>query len=153
MLLGSAILSGLGLFAFSRAHGSMLFAAATIFAFGVCFFWPTMLGFVNERFPRTGALGLAIMGGAGMLGTSIVLPIIGRSIDVGISARLPAGETPASLMAAPPGSGPAAIWARIQAEAGLHTLGHMVLLPLILTVVFAVMLATRKRRDFTGSLN
>ena len=40
----------------------MLFASATVFAFGVCFFWPTMLGYTNERFPKTGALGLAIMG-------------------------------------------------------------------------------------------
>ena len=48
----------------------MLFAGGTVFAFGVCFFWPTMLGYVAETFPKTGALGLAIMGGAGMLSVS-----------------------------------------------------------------------------------
>ena len=67
MLLGSAILSAAGLFLMSQTSGPMLFASATVFAFGVCFFWPTMLGYTNERFPKTGALGLAIMGGAGML--------------------------------------------------------------------------------------
>ncbi|HCD30536.1 MAG TPA: MFS transporter, partial [Phycisphaerales bacterium] len=67
MLLGSAILSAAGLFLMSQTSGPMLFASATVFAFGVCFFWPTMLGYTNERFPKTGALGLDIMGGAGML--------------------------------------------------------------------------------------
>ena len=78
MLLGSAILSAAGLFLMSQTEGPMLFASATVFAFGVCFFWPTMLGYTNERFPKTGALGLAIMGGAGMLSASYVLPLIGR---------------------------------------------------------------------------
>src|SRR5471032_80508 len=57
MLVVSAILSALGLFAMSHASGAMLFGAATVFAFGVCFFWPTMIGYVSENFPRTGALG------------------------------------------------------------------------------------------------
>ena len=116
-----------------------------MFALGVCFFWPTMLGSVNERFPRTGALGLAIMGGAGMLSTSVVLPIIGRFTDQEIAARLPAGQTVASLSAAAPGTDMAALWLRIQADAGLHTLGRMALLPAILTVVFAAMLIFRRR--------
>ena len=65
MLTASAVLSALGLYAMSHSTGAMLFAAATLFAFGVCFFWPTMLGFVAENYPKTGALGLAIMGGVG----------------------------------------------------------------------------------------
>jgi hypothetical protein len=55
--------------------------AAVMFAFGVCYFWPTMLGFVAEYLPKTGALGLSILGGAGMVATSMVLPLMGRSID------------------------------------------------------------------------
>ncbi|MFZ5495464.1 MAG: MFS transporter [Verrucomicrobiota bacterium] len=78
MLVMSAALSALGLYAMSRASGGMLFAAATLFAFGVCFFWPTMLGYVSENFLRTGALGLAIMGGAGMLSAGYMVPFIGR---------------------------------------------------------------------------
>jgi MFS family permease len=49
MLVLSAILSGLGLYAMSRTSGVMLYGAATVFALGVCFFWPTMLGFVSEK--------------------------------------------------------------------------------------------------------
>lgn len=122
MLFGSALLSALGLYLMSQASGGMLFAAATIFAFGVCFFWPTMLGYVAEQFPRTGALGLAIMGGAGMLSVSIVLPIMGRIYDRGIQERLPEGVTTADLAT--------------EAAAGLETLGKVAILPLILAVVF-----------------
>ena len=40
-----------------------------------------MIGFVAETLPKTGALGMSIMGGAGMLSVSFVLPILGRSLD------------------------------------------------------------------------
>ena len=40
-----------------------------------------MLGFVAEYIPKSGALGLSIMGGAGMVATSMVLPLMGESID------------------------------------------------------------------------
>jgi hypothetical protein len=55
--------------------------AAIVFAVGVCYFWPTMLGFVSEYIPSSGALGLSVIGGAGMVATSMVLPIMGESID------------------------------------------------------------------------
>jgi MFS family permease len=134
MLVGSAILSTLGLYWMSHANGTMLFAAATVFAFGVCFFWPTMVGFVAENYPKTGALGLAIIGGAGMLSVSFVLPIIGKWYDSGIAARTPAG-------AAPTGDALAAI----QASAGLEALGKVALLPAILTVIFILIAVTRKK--------
>ena len=136
MLIGSAILSTLGLYAMSHSTGAMLFVSATVFAFGVCFFWPTMLGFVAENYPKTGALGLAIMGGAGMLSVSFVLPVIGGWYDAGIAARTPAGE-------APTGDALAAI----QAAAGLEALGKVALLPAILTLVFAAIAVTRKKKS------
>jgi len=145
MLLVSAILSGLGLYAMSQATGAMLFGAATVFALGVCFFWPTMLGFVSERFPQTGALGLAIMGGAGMLSVSFVLPVIGRYFDNGIAARLGTGQNVESLSAAAPGTASAAQWMQIQAAAGLETLGRVALLPAVLTVVFLLLLLANRK--------
>ena len=113
------------------------FGAATVFALGVCFFWPTMLGFVSENFPKTGALGLAIMGGAGMLSVSFVLPVMGRVFDTGIAARLPAGHTGESL--------PGAEWMQIQAAAGLETLGRVAVLPVVLAVVFALLLVAHRK--------
>lgn len=135
MLVASAIISMLGLYTMSHTTGAMLFASATLFAFGVCFFWPTMLGFVAENYPKTGALGLAIMGGAGMLSVSFVLPIIGGWYDAGIAARTPAGT-------APTGDALAAI----QAAAGLEALGKVALLPAILTVAFVLVAVTKKKK-------
>ena len=51
-------------------------------ALGVCYFWPTMLGFVNENLPKTGALGLNLMGGAGMLAVSIYTIFMGHYITM-----------------------------------------------------------------------
>jgi len=146
MLVVSAVLSALGLYAISHAAGGMLFAAATVFALGVCFFWPTMLGYVNENFPKTGALGLAVMGGAGMLSVAFVLPVMGRIYDAGITARVPAEQTAAALAAAPAGSGLAGLWMKIQADAGLATLGRVAILPVILTVVFLGLWLLRRPR-------
>ena len=85
MLWFSAIFSFLGLMALSMASGAMTFVAAAVFAVGITFFWPTMLSFVAENVPESGALGLSVMGGLGMLSTSIVLPLMGRVIDENVS--------------------------------------------------------------------
>lgn len=81
MLLFSAIFTFIGLWLLTITSGGMTFAAAAVFAVGVTFFWPTMLGFVAEYLPETGALGLSIMGGAGMLSVSVVLPVMGNMMD------------------------------------------------------------------------
>ncbi|TXE06215.1 MFS transporter [Seonamhaeicola algicola] len=81
MLLYSAIFTFIGLWMLTVLSGGMTFVAAAVFAVGVTFFWPTMLGFVAEYLPETGALGLSIMGGAGMFSVSIVLPIMGNLMD------------------------------------------------------------------------
>lgn len=59
----------------------MAFAAATIFGIGKSYFWPTMLGIVAERFPKSGALGINLVGGAGMLSVYFALPIMGAQLD------------------------------------------------------------------------
>ena len=147
MLIVSAVLSAAGLYAVSHSTGGMLFATATVFALGVCFFWPTMLGYVSENFPKTGALGLAIMGGFGMLSVSFVLPVMGRFYDQGIAARVPTGQTTAALAAAPAGGELGQLWLKIQAEAGLATLGRVAILPLILTAVFLALWLFRRSRQ------
>ncbi|MGL1885764.1 MAG: MFS transporter [Reichenbachiella sp.] len=81
MLMFSAIFSFIGLYWLSYATGAMTFAAAGVFAIGVCYFWPTMLSFVAEKIPQSGALGLSIMGGLGMFSVSLVLPIMGVFMD------------------------------------------------------------------------
>ncbi|GJM35143.1 MAG: hypothetical protein DHS20C18_41440 [Saprospiraceae bacterium] len=81
MLLFSAIFSCLGLIFMTQVSGGMMFLAAGVFAIGVTFFWPTMLSFVAEYIPESGALGLSVMGGLGMLSAGLFLPIIGKMLD------------------------------------------------------------------------
>jgi MFS family permease len=142
MLIMSAVLSAIGLFAMSKSSGPMLYGAATVFALGICFFWPTMLGYTNTRFPNTGALGLAIMGGAGMLSAGAAAPIIGKFYDDGINHHLPAGQTRDVLSAAPAGSSLADTWNHVQAAGGLEALGKVALLPLILCFIFILLKVT-----------
>lgn len=82
LLLFSAIFAFLGLIWLSYAQGYTTFVAAAVFAVGICYFWPTMIGFVSENIPESGALGLSIMGGMGFLSVSIVLPVMGRFLDL-----------------------------------------------------------------------
>lgn len=81
MLLFSAVFAFIGLWSFTQLTGAMTFVAAGIFAVGITFFWPTMLSFIAENKPESGALGLSVMGGLGMLSVSIVLPIMGGIMD------------------------------------------------------------------------
>jgi MFS family permease len=82
VLIGSAVISAVGLFLLSISTGAvMTLGAAVVFAIGVCYFWPTMIGAASEFTPKTGALGMSILGGAGFVATSMVLPIMGRSIE------------------------------------------------------------------------
>lgn len=147
MLLVSAILSGTGLFLMSRSTSpGLLFGSATVFALGVCFFWPTMLGYVNERYPKTGALGLAIMGGAGMLSAGFFLPVIGHLYDDGIKSRIPADIKREVLEKAAAGSQEMTQWMGIKAGAGLETFGKIAALPALLVVVFLALFIADKVR-------
>ncbi len=88
MLMFSAIISMIGLLLMSWLNTAVpAFLAAAVFAVGICFFWPTMLGFVSERIPESGALGLSVISGAGMLSTSIFLPISGWLTDRGATGQ------------------------------------------------------------------
>ncbi len=99
ILLASAVVSAVGLFGLSLG-GAVLatFGSATVFAVGVCYFWPTMLGVVSERVPRSGALGLGLMG---MMGNAVVglvtAPTMGQIADRYSHEQLPVQETMALL--------------------------------------------------------
>jgi hypothetical protein len=90
-------------------------------------------------------MGLAIMGGCGMLSVAIALPVLGSHFDKGIALRIPASTTADALAAAPDGSPLAMEWMRIQASAGLHMLGQVALLPVVLFVIFLVLFVTRPK--------
>jgi fucose permease len=84
-----------GLVLLSQAVGIMIFIAATIYAFGKTFFWPTMLGVAAERFPKGGALTLNAIGGMGMLSVGVIGAVFlgniqDRQIDQELVAQSPA---------------------------------------------------------------
>ena len=81
LLATCAALAAVGLTALSKTNGAtmgVIFAAATLYAVGKTFFWPTMLGLTSEQCPKGGALTLNAMGGIGMLAVGILgFPFIG----------------------------------------------------------------------------
>jgi MFS family permease len=80
VLLLSTTVAAIGLYLLYSSTGNV-FIDAIIFGIGVCYFWPTMLGFVNTNLPKTGALGLNLMGGAGMFSVSVYTIFMGRYYD------------------------------------------------------------------------
>jgi MFS family permease len=129
MLIFSALFAGIGLILLSNASGMAAFGAALVFAIGICFFWPTMLGFVSEYLPNTGALGLSLMGGAGMFSVSLVLPVMGKWYDNYKAAAISAGEEVA----------------KADAIAGSNTFMKVAIMPAILVVVFAIIYFSRRK--------
>ena len=73
ILLTSALLAfgGLQLASGMNSFGIALLALG-IYALGKTFFWPTMLAVVGDRFPRSGAVAMSIMGGIGMLSAGLI---------------------------------------------------------------------------------
>jgi hypothetical protein len=63
--IGLRLVSGIETFV-----GAMVTLA--VYALGKTFFWPTMLAVVGDRFPRTGAVAMSIMGGIGMMSAGLL---------------------------------------------------------------------------------
>jgi hypothetical protein len=74
----TALPAAAGLYLFSQATTApMAWVGAILVAVGTAFWWPTMLGITSERFPRGGALALAVIGGTGSISTALAGPIMG----------------------------------------------------------------------------
>jgi MFS family permease len=63
-----SILAAIGLNMIAGAKGiAPIMMALLVYGVGKTFFWPTMLAVASDRFPRTGAVAISIMGGIGMM--------------------------------------------------------------------------------------
>jgi MFS transporter, putative metabolite:H+ symporter len=133
VLLASAILAAIGLFILSNVTGTMAYVAAFIYACGIAFFWPNMVGFIAEKVPQSGALGMSIIGGVGMFSSSIFQPIIGKWIDNAKADSTAAGLTGDAM----------------ELAAGQATLSTMVIFPAILIVAFAILYFWQKNTKTT----
>ncbi|MEL6724730.1 MAG: MFS transporter [Pseudomonadota bacterium] len=127
VLLLSAVLTTLGLFLMSGASGIMVYVSAIVFAIGVCYFWPTMIGVTAQYIPRSGALGMSLVGAAGMFALTIWNPIIGGWID-GARAAAEAEGLEGNA---------------VEVAAGQGALSMLVYFPVSLIVVFAALFMAR----------
>ncbi len=83
ILLTCAILACIGLWLTSMITSfGFAMLALTVYAVGKTFFWPTMLAVASDRFPRTGAVAISIMGGVGMMSAGLIgAPGLGYAKD------------------------------------------------------------------------
>ncbi len=136
ILWGGSILAAIGIYLFSTVTGPMAYVAAIFFAMGVAYFWPTMVGFIAQNVPLSGALGMSIIGGIGMFSTAIFQPIIGKWIDEANAEQTLKGLTGDAK----------------ELAAGQATLSTMVLFPGILIVLFGILYFwMRSRKPATTS--
>ena len=127
----SCLLAATGLWWLSVA-GSPLsgFLGATLWGIGVCYMWPTMLATVNERYPRSGALGMGLMGTGATLAIYLFLPVMGRVFD---STKISeaGGEKAFALLSGDKLNG-------VLAQASQVSFRSVAILPAVLLIVFAV---------------
>ena len=99
MLLIAAILTGTGLFLLSFVQGLWsALAVATVFAWGIAFFFPTMVGLVSERLPRTGSLGIVLTAGIGLgMAGAVGVPLMGSLADRFLAEALDPAQATAVL--------------------------------------------------------
>lgn len=150
VLLLSAILSAIGMYMLSTVTGNGVFFAAIVFGMGVCYFWPTMLGFVAENIPKSGALGLNLMGGAGMLAVSIYTIFMGQYYDRLVANHLPSGARLETYIKAAPGTELAVALAQAKSLAGPEILQTTLTIPILLSIAFAglvIYMRGRKRKS------
>ena len=119
VLLGGAVLAAIGIYMFSYLTGPIAYLAAMVFGLGLCFNWPVMIGFVAQRVP----LGMSVIGGVGMLLTSIFQPFIGAWIDDAYAENAANGLTGTAL----------------ELASGQDTLSIMLTFPLFLIVAFVIL--------------
>lgn len=135
VLLMSSILATLGIYSMSMVTGNLVYFSAILFALGVTYFWPTMLGFVAEHKPDTGALGLSVLGGSGMFAVSMYNPIIGSWID---NARQTAMHEKV---------------VNIELVTGQSVLTHLLIFPIILVLAFSCLFFFMKAKKATKQQN
>ena len=129
VLFGSSIIATIGIVLMSQATGPMVYVAAILFAIGVMYFWPTMIGFVGEYIPKTGALGMSLIGGIGMFATGIWQPVIGGWLDTERANALASGVSAEAA----------------ELAAGQATLDNLAVFPAVLILLFGILFFFRKK--------
>lgn len=141
------MVSAVGLYLLSTLTGNAIFFAAIVFGIGVCYFWPTMIGFVAENIPQSGALGLNLMGGAGMFAVSIYSILMGNFYDGLVLKYLPAGADLAAYLSADENTPMNQALNQAKSLAGPEVIRITLVIPIVLTVVFAGLVLYLRSRN------
>ncbi len=133
--------AGIGLYLLSVANSPIsALVAATLWAIGVAFMWPTMLAASARRYPRGGPWSIGLVGFAGAMAIYFVLPEIGKIYD---QAKLEKAGGEAAFAALQPGPE----LSNVLAFAAEQSFQVIAVVPAILFFIFgAVWFAERKRK-------
>lgn len=130
----STIPAAIGLYLLASANSpTSALIAATVWAVGVAFMWPTMLAAVAYRYPRGGSWTISLIAFAGALAIQFVLPILGGIYDKAKAAK--ASELAAS-----------ATDQRVLAFAAEQSFQTVALIPAVLFVIFGLVWAIERKR-------
>jgi MFS family permease len=90
LMFASTILAAIGLTMLGHSDTAIFcIAAATVYAVGKTFMWPTLLAVTSERFPKGGAITIGAMGASGMLCAGLLGgPGIGYNQDTHATRQL-----------------------------------------------------------------
>lgn len=99
MLLGASFLTGIGLLMFGFVETGVvpLMIAGALFAAGIAFFVPNMIGLMSERFPKAGSLGIVLLIGLGFFAAGGSNAIMGEIADHYLPDALDEEQTVAIL--------------------------------------------------------
>ncbi|MEO7247997.1 MAG: MFS transporter [Novosphingobium sp.] len=132
--------AAIGLYLLSTATSALTaLVAATFWAFGVCFMWPTMLAAASRRYPRSGPWGIGLIGFAGALAIRFVLPQLGAIYD---NAKLVKAGSQQALDALQPGTPAMHEVLGYAAERSFQTIA---IIPVVLFFVFGAVWAFERR--------
>jgi MFS family permease len=138
----STVPAGVGLYLLSIAHSPFTaLVAATVWAIGVCYMWPTMLAAVAHRFPRGGSWTIGLIGFAGALAIRFVLPELGGIYD---QAKVEHAGGPEAFAVLPEGSQG---MADALAHAASTSFQTVAVIPAMLFVIFAGLWFYERRKN------
>ncbi len=133
LLLICTVPAAIGLYLLSTANSPVTaLIAATLWAFGVCFMWPTMLAAVSRRYPRSGPWGIGLIGFAGALAIYFVLPKLGQIYDAAKLEKAGGKDAFDALAAGSPEL------QSVLAYAGATSFQTIAIIPVLLFFIFGV---------------
>jgi len=131
--------AAIGLYLLSIANSPLTaIVAATLWALGVCFMWPTMLAAVSRRYPRGGPWSIGILGFAGAMAIYLVLPQIGKIYD---RAKLRAAGGEEEFAGLQPGPE----LQQVLAYAAEQSFRVIAIIPLLLFLIFGAVWMVEKK--------